>query len=93
MVPGRAGPIPGMALAETQRGLAAFRDPGFGAYFGALLAVGFAVQIQTVAVGWQVYDLTRDPLDLGLVGLSQFLPALLLVVVTGRAADRYPRRD
>ena len=50
------------------------------------------MQIQTVAVGWQVYDLTRDPLDLGLVGLSQFLPALLLVLVTGAVADRFRRR-
>lgn len=70
----------------------AFRNPGFPAYWGALMATGFAVQIQTVAVGWQVYDLTRDPFDLGLVGLSQFLPALLLVLVTGAAADRFPRR-
>ena len=45
-----------------------------------------------MAVGWQVYDLTRRPLDLGLVGLSQFLPALLLVLVTGAVADRYSRR-
>ena len=50
------------------------------------------MQIQTVAVGWQVYDLTRNPLDLGLVGLSQFLPALVLVLVTGAVADRYRRR-
>jgi MFS family permease len=48
--------------------------------------------VQTVAVGWQVYDLTRNPLDLGFVGLSQFLPSLLLVLVTGAAADRYRRR-
>jgi MFS family permease len=73
-------------------GLAAFGNPGFASYWGALLSTGFAVQIQTVAVGWLVYDLTRDPLDLGLVGLSQFLPALLLVVVTGAVADRFPRR-
>ncbi len=70
----------------------AFESPGFAYYWGALLATGFAVQIQTVAVGWQVYDLTRDPLALGLVGLSQFLPALLLVIVTGAVADRFPRR-
>jgi MFS family permease len=56
------------------------------------VAGAFAVQIQTVAVGWQVYDLTRDPLDLGFVGLSQFLPALALVLVTGAVADRYRRR-
>lgn len=71
---------------------AAFRYPGFTAYWGALLCVTFAVQIQTVSVGWQVYDLTRDPFDLGLIGLSQFLPALLLVLVTGAVADRFPRR-
>jgi MFS family permease len=69
-----------------------FTSPGFSLYWAAQLAAGFAVQIQTVAVGWQIYDLTRDPLDLGLVGLSQFLPALLLVLVTGAASDRFPRR-
>lgn len=81
-----------MAKWYKGRGFEAFENPGFASYWGALLATGFAVQIQTVAVGWQVYDLTRDPLDLGLVGLSQFLPALLLVVITGTVADRYPRR-
>lgn len=52
----------------------------------------FAIQILSVAVGWQVYDLTRNPFDLGIVGLVQFLPSLLLVLVTGAAADRYNRR-
>lgn len=61
-------------------------------YWASRLAAGFAVQIQTVAVGWQVYDITRDPFDLGLVGLSQFLPALVLVLITGTVADRYRRR-
>ncbi len=54
--------------------------------------VSFATQIISVAVGWQVYDLTRSPFNLGLVGLVQFLPALLLVLVTGAVADRYNRR-
>ena len=36
--------------------------------------------MQLVAVGWQVYDITRDPLDLGLIGLSQFLPFVLLIM-------------
>lgn len=44
-----------------------------------------------VSVGWQVYDLTRDPFDLGIVGLVQFLPAFLLVLVTGAVADRFNR--
>ncbi len=69
-----------------------FSHRGFAVYVIAGLAARFAVQIQTVAVGWQVYDITRNPLDLGLIGLSQFVPALLLVFVTGAAADRYRRR-
>jgi MFS family permease len=50
-------------------------------------------QIVTVAVGWHVYLMTGDPLDLGLVGLSQFAPALALFLVAGLAADRFDRRS
>ena len=50
-------------------------------------------QIQTIAIGWQVYELTGSALDLGLVGLVQFLPSLLLTLVVGQAADRYNRRN
>jgi MFS family permease len=78
-------------LAENSR-WAAFQNRAFLLYWLSRLASGFAVQIQTVAVGWQVYDLTRNPLDLGFVGLSQFLPALALVLITGAVADRYRRR-
>jgi MFS family permease len=60
------------------------------------LAVRFcsvlASQIQTVAVGWQVYDLTRDPFALGFIGLAQFLPMVLLVLPAGDIADRVDRR-
>ena len=70
----------------------AFRHRSFVLYWLARFASTFAVQITSVAVGWQVYDITRDPLDLGLVGLIQFIPALLLVLVTGTAADRFGRR-
>ena len=69
-----------------------FRRRGYVAYWGARFLASFAVQIVSVSVAWQVYDLTRDPLDLGLVGLVQFLPSLILVLVTGSAADRYNRR-
>ena len=51
-----------------------------------------AVQMQTVAVGWQVYAATSNPLDLGLIGLSQFLPFILLILPAGHAADHYDRR-
>jgi MFS family permease len=55
-----------------------------------LLTAGF--QILTVAIGWQVYALTGSALDLGLVGLLQFLPRVLLVLVTGAVSDRFDRR-
>jgi MFS family permease len=61
-------------------------------YLAALACVNFAVQIMSVAVGWQVYELTHDPYYLGIVGLVQFLPALVLVLVTGLVADRFNRR-
>ncbi|MFT7106039.1 MAG: MFS family permease [Yoonia sp.] len=77
---------------RTRSGLVAFQNVGFRNYWITLICTGFAIQIQTVAVGWQVYDLTRNPFDLGLIGLSQFAPALLLVFVTGTVADRFPRR-
>ena len=51
-----------------------------------------AVQALTVAVGWHVYQLTGDPVDLGLVGLAQFAPALALFLVSGLASDRFDRR-
>jgi MFS family permease len=70
----------------------AFRHRGFLFYWISRFAMSFATQIISVAVGWQVYDLTRDPFDLGIVGLVQFLPSLLLVLITGAVADRYNRR-
>jgi MFS family permease len=69
-----------------------FRYRGFTLFWTARFLNTFATQIVSVAVGWQVYDLTRNPLDLGIVGLVQFLPALMLVLLTGAASDRYNRR-
>jgi MFS family permease len=51
-----------------------------------------ASEMLAVAVGWQVYELTRRPLDLGLIGLAQFLPGVCLFLVAGHAADRIPRQ-
>src|SRR3954471_9699431 len=51
-----------------------------------------AFMMQGVAVGWQIYDLTNNPLDLGLVGLAQFFPLLFLSLVIGQVADRFDRR-
>jgi MFS family permease len=52
----------------------------------------FSSQIAAVAVGWQIYELTGSAFALGMVGLVQFLPTLLLVFVAGHAADRYERK-
>lgn len=51
-----------------------------------------ALQMQAVAVGWQIYALTGSVLYLGLVGLAQFLPMFVLTLVVGQVADRYDRR-
>lgn len=72
--------------------LSAFTHRSFKLYWLARFCATFAVQIIAVAVGWQVYDLTRNPLDLGILGMVQFLPMLLLVLVTGSVADRYGHR-
>ncbi|MDP1555655.1 MAG: MFS transporter [Hyphomonas sp.] len=71
---------------------AAFRHSSYTRYFLSRFLTSFSAQIVSVAVAWQMYDETRSPALLGWIGLVQFLPALLLVVVTGNAADRLGRR-
>ncbi|MGJ8562920.1 MAG: MFS transporter [Alphaproteobacteria bacterium] len=71
---------------------AAFRHTSYQRYFASRFLTAFAVQIVSVAVAWQIYDQTQNAALLGWIGLVQFLPALLLVVVTGMAADRLGRR-
>jgi MFS family permease len=61
-------------------------------YFSGRGFTECAAQITAVAVGWQVYALTGSALDLGLVGLAQFLPMMLLMLVAGHAADAFDRR-
>src|SRR4051812_19929922 len=60
--------------------------------WGARVATGLAFQMQAVAVGWQVYELTSSAFQLGMVGLMMFVPAALLVLVVGQLADRHDRR-
>jgi MFS family permease len=70
----------------------AFSYIGYRFFWTATVSTSFAVQIMSVSVGWQIWEITRNPLLLGFVGLVQFLPALLLVLVTGLVADRFNRR-
>jgi len=71
---------------------AVFRQSNFRYYLSVRVLTATATEMQAVAVAWQVYSLTHRPLDLGLVGLAQFLPGILLFLVTGQAADRFPRQ-
>ena len=66
--------------------------PPFVLFWFARVSTTMAYQMLVVAVGWQLYELTGNPLDLGLVGLAQFIPAMLLVLVIGQVTDRYDRR-
>src|SRR5512136_2215512 len=61
-------------------------------FWFARVSSTIAYQVLAVAVGWQIYALTRSPFYLGLVGLAQFLPMFLLTLVVGHVADRYDRR-
>jgi len=56
------------------------------------IAGGMALQMQAVAVGWYVYALTSSPLDLGFIGLVQFVPTAGLALAAGHFVDRHPRR-
>src|SRR3977135_2125866 len=85
-------PEPKLAQTELPAGRVAFTHPGFSIYQAARFFVVVALEMQSVAVGWQVYEITRRPLDLGLIGLAQFLPGMLLFLVSGHVADRFDRR-
>lgn len=79
-----------MSGASATRALLGERS--FLLYQGVRFFSVIAVQGISVAVGWQVYASTHDPLALGLVGLAQFVPQIALVLATGAAADRFDRR-
>src|SRR5271154_1825926 len=80
------------APADARAGRIAFTHPNFVLFQVARFLIVAAVEMQAVAVGWQVYDISKRALDLGLVGLAQFLPGILLFLVSGHASDRFNRR-
>ncbi len=71
---------------------AALRVPNFRNYIIALFTLTLGIQIQGTVVGWQIYDLTRDPLALGLVGLAEALPSIGMSLFAGHVADTFDRR-
>jgi MFS family permease len=81
-----------MSFSPTGDRFAAFRHSSYARFFHARFLLSFSQQIVSVAVGWQMYDQTGSAIYLGLIGLVQFLPSLLLILVTGSVADRHNRR-
>ena len=71
---------------------ASLRIPDFRRFIGFLATQTLATMMQTVAVGWQIYIVTRDPLALGLVGVSEALPFIAFALPAGHLADRVDRR-
>ena len=76
---------------QTEDRFAAFRHSAFKRFFWARFLSASGLQIVSVAVGWQMWKVTGNAWLLGLIGLVQFLPALLLVLVTGLTADKLGR--
>jgi MFS family permease len=68
------------------------RDGSFRLFWISRVLSGFAFQGSAIAVGWLIYDKTGSAYDLGLVGLFQFLPMVVLTFVVGHVADRFDRR-
>ena len=81
-----------MSDAPSGQRFSAFRHRSYRLFFIARFLAAFATQIISVAVGWQMYDLTHSPIYLGLIGLIQFLPSLFLILVTGTVVDHFNRR-
>jgi MFS family permease len=81
-----------MSLLSAENRFGAFQHASYRRFFFARFLAAFAIQIVSVSVGWQMYEVTGNAFYLGLIGLFQFLPSLLLILVTGTVADRHNRR-
>ena len=71
---------------------ALYRDRDFRFFISSRFLSTVAMQVQSVAIGWQIYDIERTPLSLGLVGLCEFIPMFLLTLPAGEIADRFDQR-
>lgn len=73
-------------------GRVALQHRGFSVFLLSRWFIVAALEMQSVAVGWQIFEITKRPLDLGYVGLAQFLPGVVLFIISGQTADRFERR-
>lgn len=71
---------------------AIFRIRDFRFYILSRLPFVLSIQMQAVIVGWQIYDITKDPLALGLIGLAEAIPSILVALYAGHLADRFERK-
>ncbi len=69
-----------------------YRRRDFASFISARFFSTIAMQVQSVAIGWQIYNIVHDPLALGLVGLCQFAPMFLLTLPAGEISDRFDQR-
>ncbi len=79
-------------MAERHDPYISLRNPNFLWYVASLVALTLGTQIQATVVAWQVYELTKDPLSLGLVGLAEALPFIGAALYAGHIADRHDRK-
>ena len=77
---------------STQPSSGLLQQKSFVLFWLARLASTMGYQMLALTIGWQIYELTNSAFDLGLVGLIQFVPAVVLTLLIGHAADRYDRR-
>src|SRR5579862_2491775 len=80
------------SLVKTKSIPPLFHHRPFRLLFTTRTAANTANQMQAVAVGWLIYDLTGSALALGLIGLVQFIPPLALSLIAGQVIDRYSRK-
>jgi MFS family permease len=71
---------------------AAIKIPDFRLFISARFCITLAIQIQSVVVAWQVYEITNDPLSLGLIGLAEAIPSIGVSLYAGHIADVVPRK-
>ncbi|MGV3639582.1 MAG: MFS transporter [Adhaeribacter sp.] len=71
---------------------AVLRIPDYRLFVASRLCLTLALQIQAVVVGWQIYDLTKDPLSLGLIGLAEAIPSIVVALYAGHLADHTSRK-
>ena len=81
-----------MASSALPQADSLIKHPAFVQFWFARIASSFGFQMLSVAVGWQIYEVTGRAFDLGLIGLVQFVPSFLLALPAGHVADQFERR-